>query len=140
MGVNGQARLVALTPCVPLSRGAGEGERAAPLSHAVGEGLGVRAKKARLFSTQRTQVLYPYQLHPSPAQRELIRVQRFGAESWGQARLFALTSFVPLSREAGEGDYGVRKRGFSVGGSCASALQRTACGSPLSHLVGEGLG
>ena len=46
MGVNGQARLFALTPCVPLSRGAGEGERAAPLSHAVGEGLGVRAKKS----------------------------------------------------------------------------------------------
>ena len=38
---------------VPLSRGAGEGERAArrtpstPLSHAVGEGLGVRAKNSR---------------------------------------------------------------------------------------------
>ena len=43
MGVNGQARLFVLTPFVPLSRGAGEGERAAPLSHAVGEGLGVRA-------------------------------------------------------------------------------------------------
>ena len=57
----GQARLFALTPFVPLSRGAGEGERAAPLSHAVGEGLGVRAKKARLFPVQRTQVLYPYQ-------------------------------------------------------------------------------
>ena len=37
--------LFALTPCVPLSRRAGEGERAAPLSHAVGEGLGVRAEK-----------------------------------------------------------------------------------------------
>ncbi len=40
----------ALTPC-PLSRGAGEGEQATrralttPLSHAVGEGLGVRANK-----------------------------------------------------------------------------------------------
>ena len=30
----------------------------------------------------------------------------------GWARLFALTPFVPLSREAGEGDYGVRKRSF----------------------------
>ena len=43
----------ALTPCVPLSRLAGEGERAAvrpytPLSHSVGEGLGVRA----VYSTQ----------------------------------------------------------------------------------------
>jgi len=66
VGVNGQARLFALTPFVPLSRRAGEGERAAPLSHAGGEGLGVRAKKARLFPTQRTQVLYPYQLRPSP--------------------------------------------------------------------------
>ena len=43
--VGRQARRVALTPCVPLSRGAGEGERAAPLSHIVGEGLGVRAEK-----------------------------------------------------------------------------------------------
>ena len=30
----------------------------------------------------------------------------------GWARLFALTPFVPLSRPAGEGDYGVRKRSF----------------------------
>ena len=30
----------------------------------------------------------------------------------GWARLFALTPLVPLSREAGEGDYGVRKRSF----------------------------
>jgi hypothetical protein len=30
----------------------------------------------------------------------------------GWARLFALTPFVPLSRLAGEGDYGVRKRSF----------------------------
>ena len=37
-------------PCAPT-----------PLSHRVGEGLGMRAKKARLFPTQRTQVLYPYQ-------------------------------------------------------------------------------
>ena len=47
----------------------------------------------------------------------LIRVHRFGTESLrqgrfprtsvnGQARLFALTPFVPLSREAGEGDKG----------------------------------
>ena len=52
--VNGQVRLSALTPFVPLSREAGEGERTAPLSHAVGEGLGVRAKK--------TKGLYPYPL------------------------------------------------------------------------------
>ena len=30
----------------------------------------------------------------------------------GQARCVALTPFVPLSRGAGEGDYGVRKRSF----------------------------
>jgi hypothetical protein len=41
--VDAYKRLLALTPCVPLSRESGEGERAAPLSHAVGEGLGVRA-------------------------------------------------------------------------------------------------
>ena len=40
-------------PCAPT-----------PLSHAVGEGPGVRAKKVRLFPTRRTQVLYPYQLCP----------------------------------------------------------------------------
>jgi hypothetical protein len=32
--------LFALTPCVPLSRRAGEGERAAPLSHAWERGWG----------------------------------------------------------------------------------------------------
>ena len=43
----------ALTPCIPLSRPAGEGERAGeppfaptPLSHTVGEGQGVRADKS----------------------------------------------------------------------------------------------
>ena len=46
--------LIALAPCVPLSRRAGEGERQGeppfahtPLSHPVGEGLGVRATKKR---------------------------------------------------------------------------------------------
>jgi hypothetical protein len=38
--------VVALTPCVSLSREAGEGEHAASLSHKVGEGLGVRANNA----------------------------------------------------------------------------------------------
>jgi hypothetical protein len=48
----------ALTPCVPLSREAGEGEpqgappfTPTPLSHAVGEGLGVRAKSGRALYT-----------------------------------------------------------------------------------------
>jgi hypothetical protein len=48
--VDAYKRLVALTPCVPLSRLAGEGEpqgeppfAPTPLSHSVGEGLGVRA-------------------------------------------------------------------------------------------------
>jgi predicted Zn-dependent peptidase len=43
----GQARFFALTPCVPLSRKAGEGERIAPLSHCVGEGSGVRATESK---------------------------------------------------------------------------------------------
>jgi len=47
--VNRQARRVALTPFVPLSREAGEGERAAPLAHCVGEGLGVRAKRRAAY-------------------------------------------------------------------------------------------
>ena len=48
----GQARSFALTPCVPLSREAGVGEpqgappcAPTPLSHTVGEGLGVRANR-----------------------------------------------------------------------------------------------
>ena len=49
----GQARSFALTPCVPLSRRRERGNALqgappcapTPLSHAVGEGLGVRAKK-----------------------------------------------------------------------------------------------
>jgi len=76
--------LFALTPFVPLSRHAGEGglwsaeaelppDAEAALQHSKyvrvrltplprsGRGLGVRAKKARLFPTQRTQAVYPYQ-------------------------------------------------------------------------------
>ena len=48
-----------LTSCVPLSREAGEAERQGappcaptPLSHSVGEGLGVRAKKTQAPRTQ----------------------------------------------------------------------------------------
>jgi len=56
-------------PVSPLNRLAGEGDAQqgalpcapTPLAHSVGERLGVRAKKARLFPMQRTQVLYPYQ-------------------------------------------------------------------------------
>ena len=72
--------LFALTPCVPLSRRAGEGElqgappcAPTPLSHSVGEGLGVRAKQRAL-----------------PANSEPKRC--------------ALTPCVPLSRRAGEGE------------------------------------
>jgi hypothetical protein len=54
---------------------------------------------------------------------ELTRVQRLSVQfsGWaqfssasavGQTRLVALTPFFPLSREAGEGGYGVRKRSF----------------------------
>jgi len=91
MGVNGQVRLLALTPFVPLSRGAGEGERAAPLSHAVGEGLGVRAKKACLFPKQRTQVLYPYQVCPPlPQAGEGEYVGATGPSSYTAMRPYAL--------------------------------------------------
>ena len=88
--VSGQARCIALTPFVPLSPPCGRGGNAlqgappcapTPLSHAVGEGMGVRAKK-----------------RASPAHSELKRC--------------TLISCVPLSCEAGEGDYGVRKRSF----------------------------
>jgi hypothetical protein len=68
----------------------------------------------------------------------LIRVQRFSTQSLrqgqffpararGQARSFALTPFVPLAREAGEG--GNLWQGAPP---CAP--------TPLSHRVGEGLG
>jgi hypothetical protein len=49
--------LFALTPCVPLARRAGEGElqgalpcAPTPLSHSVGEGLGVRAIRRGILS------------------------------------------------------------------------------------------
>ena len=45
------------------------GQRAAPLSHDVGEGLGVRAKKRCVPRTQRTQAMYPYQLLQVPPAR-----------------------------------------------------------------------
>jgi hypothetical protein len=57
-----------------------------------------------------------------------------------QARRVALTPCVPLSRGAGEGDYGVRKRSFRPAEADASALQRVGRAAPLSHCVGEGLG
>ena len=91
------------------------------------EGLGVRAKRACLFPTQRTQMLYPYQLCPpllrggraDKGTSVRHRIAAAGAISPSgcvsrQARLFALTPFVPLSREAGEGDCGVRKRSFRL--------------------------
>ena len=119
--VNRQARRVALTPFVPLSREAGEGERAAPLAHCVGEGLGVRAKK-----------------RVRPAHSELKRCTLIRGDKGGEgnkARLpvhactgensprcrdsvpnrCTLVRFVSLSRGAGEGE-------------------RAA---PLAHFVGE---
>ena len=55
-GVNGQARCIALTTFVPLSRLRERGNAPpfapTPLSHSVGEGLGVRAKKACAPCTQ----------------------------------------------------------------------------------------
>jgi hypothetical protein len=92
--VNGQARCIALTPFVPLSRRRERGNAPpfapTPLSHSVGEGLGVRATK--------------------------------GAGVNGQARCIALTPFVPLSR--------LRERGNAP----------PFAPTPLSHSVGEGLG
>jgi len=90
--VNRQARRVALTPFVPLSREAGEGDlecgseasayaeanasalqtgqRAAPLSHAVGEGLGVRAESGRTLHTANPRSVPLSALSPSPAAAE----------------------------------------------------------------------
>ena len=45
VGVNGQARPVALTPCVPLSRKRARGNAQLPSPTLLGEGLGVRAKE-----------------------------------------------------------------------------------------------
>ena len=60
----------------------------------------------------------------------------------GQARRGALTPCVPLSREAGEGDYGVRKRSFRL--MLKLTLQHSKQVSvrltPLPQRVGEGLG
>jgi len=61
----------ALTPCIPLSRRAGEGERAGeppfaptPLSHTVGEGQGVRADKSNHLTLLAE--------HLSPPMREVV--------------------------------------------------------------------
>jgi len=45
---------------------------------------------------------------------------------------------APLSRLAGEGDYGVRKRSFRP--MLKLTLQHSKTATPLSHSVGEGLG
>jgi hypothetical protein len=44
-GAGGEGTAISLTPLAPLSRTRARGERAAPLSHCVGEGLGVRANQ-----------------------------------------------------------------------------------------------
>ena len=68
-----------------------------PLAHSVGEGLGVRAKKRA-----------PY---PPPGKGTTVRHEVFEAGAIfssasvnQQVRCIALTPFVPLSREAGEGE------------------------------------
>ena len=91
--------LFALTPCVPLSRRAGEGERAAPLSHAVGEGLGVRAeKRARPANSEPERCTLTPCADKGTSVRHRIAAARAifpSASVNGWARLFALTPFVP---------------------------------------------
>ena len=62
----------------------------------------------------------------------------------GQTRRVALTPFVSLSREAGEGDYGVRKQSFRprnpLSHAVGEGLWVRANNAPLAHPVGEGLG
>ena len=70
------------------------GQRTVPLSHAVGKG-----DKADKGTSVRHRIAAARAIFPS-------------ASVNGWARRVALTPFVPLSREAGEGDYGVRKRSF----------------------------
>jgi hypothetical protein len=174
--VNGQARCIALTPFVPLSREAGEGERAAgrtaarshtPLPQR-GRGAGGEGKKCAppahsepkrctlisLTSLSRTRARGEScrahcraPLHPRPRiarhflktpsvrsdKGTTVRHEVFEAGAIfpsasvnRQVRCIALTPFVPLSR--------LRERGNALQG----ALPRAP--TPLSHSVGEGLG
>jgi hypothetical protein len=129
---NSQARLFALTPLSPSparrERGIMEcgseasahaeadasalqtGQRAAPLSHLVGEGLGVRAKKSASVPHAANPSAVPLSaVFPSPASRER-GIMECGSEASAHA----------------EAD--------------ASALQTGQRAAPLSHSVGEGLG
>ena len=96
--------------------------RAAPLAHAVGEGLGVRAKQGASPCV------------PTPL---LVRVHRFGTESLRQGR------FSPRGRERAGAPCcphppapspARRERGNALQGATPCAP------TPLSHAVGEGLG
>ena len=111
--VNGWARLFAHTPFVPLSRLAGEGERAAVRPHPSlpqrGEGLGVRAKSGRTLPTANPSDVPLSALSPSPARQER-GIMECGSEATAHAE------------------------------SNASALQTGQRAAPLSHAVGEGLG
>jgi hypothetical protein len=143
--VNG---LFALTPCVPLSRRAGEGERAAPLSHAVGEGLGVRAKQRALpaNSEPKRYTLTPcvplsrragegepqgaLPCAPTPLAHAVgeglgVRAKQRALPANSEPKRYTLTPCVPLSRRAGEGE-------LQGAPPCAP--------TPLSHCVGKGLG
>jgi len=82
LSVDAYTRLVALTPCVPLSRLAGEGKpqgeppfAPTPLSHAMGEGLGVRA----IHSASAT-ILEPPPAVAPPTQPELQTAPRLQTE------------------------------------------------------------
>ena len=126
--------LIALTPFVPLSRRAGEGERAAPLSHAVGEGLGVRGeKRARPANSEPERCALtpcvPLSRRAGEGERAAplshavgeglgVRAKKRVCSPRSEPKCCTLISCVLLSRRAGEGE-------------------RAA---PLSHCVGEGLG
>jgi hypothetical protein len=114
--VNRQVRCIALTPFVPLSRLRERGNALqgappcapTPLSHTVGEGLGVRAKKrARLAHSE----LKRCTLISSPARRER-GIMECGSEAsaHAEANASALQTgqrAAPLSHAVGEG-LGVR--------------------------------
>jgi hypothetical protein len=126
--------LFALTPCVPLSRRAGEGERAAPLAHAVGEGLGVRAKQRALPANSEPKrcaltPCVPLSRRAGEGERAAplahavgeglgVRAKQRALPANSEPKRCTLTPCVPLSRRAGEGE-------------------RAA---PLAHAVGKGLG
>jgi hypothetical protein len=156
--VNWQVRCIALTPFVPLSRLRERGNALqgappcapTPLSHSVGEGLGVRAKKRALPANSEPKrcALTPFvplsrlrergnalqgapPCAPTPLSHSVgeglgVRAKKRARLAHSELKRCALTPFVPLSR--------LRERGNALQGAPPCAP------TPLSHAVGEGLG